>query len=95
MCWILSDEKTGVVIFSSFWFSPAQSFSGLCPTGIMTIFYYLRLETAPTKTARHPYLYPRSPFIPQSLRSLVVDPYDAQDYGEGSVLSYIASARIA
>jgi hypothetical protein len=38
--------------------SPAQSFSGLTPAGLVTIFYCLRLETPPTWRARSPYLYP-------------------------------------
>jgi hypothetical protein len=38
--------------------SPAQSFSGQSPAGLMTIFYCLRFETPPTWRARSPYLYP-------------------------------------
>jgi hypothetical protein len=38
--------------------SPAQSFSGLSPAGLMIIFYCLRFETPPTWWARSSYLYP-------------------------------------
>jgi hypothetical protein len=38
--------------------SPAQSFSGPSPAGLMTIFYCLRFETSPTWRARSLYLYP-------------------------------------
>jgi hypothetical protein len=37
--------------------SPAQSFSGHSPTGLMTTFYCLRFETSPTWRTRSPYLY--------------------------------------
>jgi hypothetical protein len=40
------------------WPSPAQSFSGPSPTGLMTIFYCPRFETPPTWRDRSPYLYP-------------------------------------
>jgi hypothetical protein len=40
------------------WSSPAQSFSGSSPTGLMTIFYCLRFETPLTWRARSQYLYP-------------------------------------
>jgi hypothetical protein len=45
------------VIYNYFWPSPAQSFSGLSPEGLMIIFYCLRFETPPTWRARSPYLY--------------------------------------
>jgi hypothetical protein len=38
--------------------SPAQSFSGPSPAGLMTILYCLRFETQPTWRARPLYLYP-------------------------------------
>jgi hypothetical protein len=38
--------------------SPAQSFSALSPTGLMTTLDCLRFETNPTWRARSPYLYP-------------------------------------
>jgi hypothetical protein len=37
--------------------SPAQLFSGPSPPGLITIFYWLRLETPPAWRARSPYLY--------------------------------------
>jgi hypothetical protein len=39
------------------WSSPAQSFSGPSPAGLMTSIYCLRFETPPTWRARSPYLY--------------------------------------
>jgi hypothetical protein len=39
--------------------SPAQTFSGPSPAGLMTIFYCLSFETPPTWRARSPYLYPQ------------------------------------
>jgi hypothetical protein len=47
------------VVYNCWWSSPAQSFSGESPTGLMTIFYCLRIESPPTWRARSPYLYPR------------------------------------
>jgi hypothetical protein len=38
--------------------SPAQSFSGLNPAGLMTTWYCLRFETPPTWRDRSPYFYP-------------------------------------
>jgi hypothetical protein len=38
--------------------SPAQSFSGPSPAGLMTSFYCLRFETPPTWSTRSLYLYP-------------------------------------
>jgi hypothetical protein len=38
--------------------SAVQSFSGLSPAGLMTIFYRLRFDTPPTWRARSPYFYP-------------------------------------
>jgi hypothetical protein len=46
------------VVYNCFWASPAQSFSGPNPTGLMTAFYCFRFETPPTWRARSPYLYP-------------------------------------
>jgi hypothetical protein len=46
------------VVYSCCFPSPRQPFSGTSPTGLMTIFYCLRLETPPTWRARFPYLYP-------------------------------------
>jgi hypothetical protein len=46
------------VVYNCFWTSPAQSSSGPSSTGLMTIFYCLRLETLQTWRARSPYLYP-------------------------------------
>jgi hypothetical protein len=50
--------EDGCVVYSCWWATPAQSFSGPSPAGLMTIFYCLRFETPPTCRARSPYLYP-------------------------------------
>jgi hypothetical protein len=42
----LSDERKGSVIYNCCWPSPAQSFSGPSPVGLVIIFYCLRLETS-------------------------------------------------
>jgi hypothetical protein len=52
-------KEDGSVIYNCCWSSPAQSFSGPSPAGLMIIFYSLRLETSPTWRARSPYLYPQ------------------------------------
>jgi hypothetical protein len=51
-------REDGSVVYSCCWSSPAQSFSGPSPAGLMTTFYCLRFETPPTWRARSPYLYP-------------------------------------
>jgi hypothetical protein len=48
----------GSVVYSCSWSLPVQSFLGLSPAGLMTIFCCLRFETPPTWRARSPYLYP-------------------------------------
>jgi hypothetical protein len=63
------------VICNCCWSSPAQSFSGPSPAGLMTTFYGLRLETP--QTWRVAQLYP------QALGSLFVATYDLQGYGGG------------
>jgi hypothetical protein len=44
----LSDERTCLHVYNCCWSSPAQSFLGPSPSGLMTIFYSLRFETPPT-----------------------------------------------
>jgi hypothetical protein len=51
-------REEGSVVYNWYWSSPAQSFSGPSPPRLMTIFYSLRFETAPSRWARSPYLYP-------------------------------------
>jgi hypothetical protein len=46
------------VIYGCCWASPAQSFLGLSPVGLVTIFYFLNFETPPIWRARFPYLFP-------------------------------------
>jgi hypothetical protein len=42
----LSDERTGLLFYNCCWTSPAQSFSGQSPVGLVTIFYCLSFETS-------------------------------------------------
>jgi hypothetical protein len=57
-------REDGSVFYNCYWPSPAQSFSGPSPAGLMTIFYCLRFETPPTWRARSPYLYPPGTWFP-------------------------------
>jgi hypothetical protein len=50
-------REVGSVVFSFCWASPAQSFSGLSPTGLMSIFYCLNFETPPTGRNKVAQLY--------------------------------------
>jgi hypothetical protein len=50
-------REDGSVVYSCCWSSPAQSFSGPSPSGLMITFYCLRFETLPTWWARSPHLY--------------------------------------
>jgi hypothetical protein len=52
-------HEDGSVVYNCCWSSPAHSFSGPSPAGLMTTFYSLRFETHPTWIARSPYLYPQ------------------------------------
>jgi hypothetical protein len=47
----------GLSFLNCCWSSPAQSFSGPSPAGLMTTFYCLKFEIPPTWRARSPYLY--------------------------------------
>jgi hypothetical protein len=40
-------REDGSVVYNCCWSSPAHSFSGLTPVGLVTIFYCLRFETSP------------------------------------------------
>jgi hypothetical protein len=51
-------RENGSAVYNFSWFSPAQSFLGPSPAGLVTIFYCLRFETPPTWRARSPYLCP-------------------------------------
>jgi hypothetical protein len=51
-------REDAFVVYNCCWPSPAQSFSGPSPAGLMTTFYCLRFETPTTWRARSPYLYP-------------------------------------
>jgi hypothetical protein len=50
-------RENGSAVYNCCWSSPAQTFLGPSPAGLTTIFYWLRLETSPTWSARSPYLY--------------------------------------
>jgi hypothetical protein len=50
-------QENGSVVYIFCWSSPAQSFSGPSPAGLMTIFYCLMFETPRTWRARSPHLY--------------------------------------
>jgi hypothetical protein len=51
-------QKDRSVVYNCCWPLPVQSFLGLSPAGLMTIFYCLRFDTLPTWRVRSPYLYP-------------------------------------
>jgi hypothetical protein len=49
MCWCVTLSlwrEDGSVVYNCCWPSPAQSFSGPSPMGLVTIFYSLRFETS-------------------------------------------------
>jgi hypothetical protein len=48
LCWFGAPlwREVGCVVYNSCWPSPAQSFSGPSPIGLMAIFYCLRFETS-------------------------------------------------
>jgi hypothetical protein len=50
-------RENGSPVYNCCWSSPAQSFLGPNPAGLVTIFYCLRFETPPTWKARSSYLY--------------------------------------
>jgi hypothetical protein len=50
-------RENGSAVYNSCWSSPAQSFLGPSPAGLVTIFYCLRFETPPIWRTRSPYLY--------------------------------------
>jgi hypothetical protein len=49
--------EDGSVVYNCCWSSPAQSFSGPSPAGLITTFYCLTFEIPPTWRARSLYLY--------------------------------------
>jgi hypothetical protein len=56
--WRSLRQENGSAFYSCFWFSPAQSFLGPSPAGLVTIFYCLRFDIPPTWRARSPPLHP-------------------------------------
>jgi hypothetical protein len=60
VCWCgaLTRRENRFVVYNCCWTSPAQSFLGPSPAGLVTTFYCLRFEIPSTWRARSPYLYP-------------------------------------
>jgi hypothetical protein len=50
-------RENGSAVYNCCLSSPAQSFLGPSPAGLVIIFYCFRFETPPTCKARSPYLY--------------------------------------
>jgi hypothetical protein len=75
------------VVYNCCWSSPAQSFSGPSPTGLMTIFYCTGSRLPPTWRVRAPvYISSRNRVAqscPQAMGSLFVAYYDSQGYDVG------------
>jgi hypothetical protein len=82
----LSYKRTAVV-YNCCWPSPAQSFSGASPEGLMTKFYSLRFETPPILKVKVPvFIFPRNRVVqlyPQALGSPFVGSYNSQGYVGG------------
>jgi hypothetical protein len=57
-CWALSLTRERSAVNNCCWSSPAQSFWGPSPAGLVTIIYCLRFKAPPTWRARSPCLYP-------------------------------------
>jgi hypothetical protein len=78
--------KDGSVVYTCCWPSPAQSFSGSSPSGLLIIFHCLRFETPPTWRAKSPYLCPQEQgdsVIPTGTRFFLIASYYSQGYGGG------------
>jgi hypothetical protein len=77
-------REDGSIIYNCYWPSPAKSFSGSSPAGLMNILYCVRFETPSTWTARSQYLYPpgtgRSSYTPQVLGSHFVASFVSQGF---------------
>jgi hypothetical protein len=50
-------QENGSAVYNCWWSSPAQSFLGPSPAGLVTTFCCLRFETPPTWRVKSPYLY--------------------------------------
>jgi hypothetical protein len=70
LCVAPSVTRDGSVVNSCYWASPAQTFSGLCPAGIMTVYYCLKFGTHPMWRDRFPYLASQEQGIPVILQAL-------------------------
>jgi hypothetical protein len=74
-------RENGSVVYNYYWPSPAQSFSGPSPSGLMTIIYCLGFETPLDHVLV--FISPRNrvaQLYPQELCSLFVVSYDWQGY---------------
>jgi hypothetical protein len=75
------------VVYNCCWASPAQSFSGPSPAGLMTVLYYLRFETPITWRIRSLlFMSPRNrvfQLYSQAPDSYFVACYGSQDCGGG------------
>jgi hypothetical protein len=90
VCWygVSSLTRGRICLLQLLLSSPAQSFSGPSPAGLMTTFYCFRFETPPTWRTRSLYLYPpgtgwpgytpRHWVIPLNSDSLLVIPFYGQ-----------------
>jgi hypothetical protein len=90
--------EDGSIVYNSCWTSPAHSFSGPYPAGLMTIFYCLRFEILPTCRTRSPYLrvYPLGtewPSYTSAPDSIFVASCDSQANGEDIRTGLIAEVN--
>jgi hypothetical protein len=79
-------RENGSAVCNCCWFSPAQSFLGQSPAGLVTIFCCLRFETRPAWRVRSSYLYsPGAGCLSYTPRLWVFfrSVCDSQGYGEG------------
>jgi hypothetical protein len=84
----------GSVVYNFCWLSPAQSFSGPIPAGLMIIFYSLRFEIPNVGGQVPVFISPRNKVAQlylQALRYLLVASYDSEGDG-GNIPAYNISA---
>jgi hypothetical protein len=78
-------REDGFVVYNCRWPSPAYSFSGPSPAGLMTTFYCLsQIWDSPNLEPRSPYLYPPGKGWPNYNPRHWVPFYDSQGYGGGN-----------
>jgi hypothetical protein len=80
-------REDGSVVYSCCLFSPAQSFLGQSPAGLMTTFYCLRFKTSSIPEGQVPvFISSRNrvaELYPQALGSPLVPSYESQRYSGG------------